>query len=93
MTFCSNKMKKAFRSTDTPLVQLDNTFDLEKDRYKVMAVVYLNPDTNKTEVAFMALLCDETKSNVEFALQAFKKICIRYDLIFMVDKDFGHWRF
>ena len=89
MTFSSNKMKNAFKSSDAPLVQLDTTFDMEKARYKVLAVVYLNPATNKSEVAFMALLCDESKPNVEFALQTFKKICLRYDLIFIVDKDFG----
>ena len=67
ITFSSNKMKNAFRSSDTPLVQLDTTFSVEKARYKVMAVVYLNSATNKSEVAFMALMSDETKPNVEFA--------------------------
>ena len=41
MTFSSNKMKNAFRSSNPPLVQLDTTFSVEKARYKVMAVVYL----------------------------------------------------
>ena len=89
ITFSSIKMKNAFKSSDTPLVQLDTTFSVEKARYKVMAIVYLNSATNKSEVAFMALLSDETKSNVTFALQSFKKICVQYNLIFMVDKDFG----
>ena len=66
MTFASNKMKNAFRSSGVPLVQLDTTFEMEKARYKVLATVYLNPTTNKSEVAFLALLCDESKPNVEY---------------------------
>ena len=89
MTFSSIKMKNAFASSNPPLVQLDTSFDIEKARYKLMAVVYLNPTTNRSEVAFMALLCDESKPNVQFALAAFKKLCLRQDLLFVVDKDFG----
>ena len=89
MTFSSKKMKNAFRTSDPPLVQLDTTFSVEKARYKVMSVVYLNSATNKSEVAFMALLSDEAKPNVMFALQSFKNICLHHNLIFMVDKDFG----
>ena len=54
-----------------------------------MAAVYLNPTTNKSEVAFMALMCDECNATVEFALKKFKQICLRGTLIFVVDKDFG----
>ena len=54
-----------------------------------MAVAYLNPTTNKSEVAFLALLSEESKPVVEFALKSFMKMCFRMDLIFMVDKDFG----
>ena len=79
-----------FRSrTPLPLVQLDTTFEIESARYKLMAVVYLNPTTNKSEVAFMALMCDEVYATVEFALKTFKSFCSRNDLIFIVDKDFG----
>ena len=89
MTLSSLKMRNAFRSSDPPLIQVDTTFELEAARYKVMAAVYLNPTTNKSELAFLALMCDETNETVEFALKAFKKICLRFTLIFMVDKDFG----
>ena len=89
MTFASKKMKSAFQSSDPPLIQLDTTFEIEESRYKLMAAVYLNPTTNKSEVAFMALLCDETNDTVEFALKKFKQICLRGTLIFVVDKDFG----
>ena len=89
MTLSSLKMKNAFRSSDPPLIQVDTTFEIEAARYKVMAAVYLNPTTNKSELTFLALMCDETNETVEFALKAFKKICLRFTLIFMVDKDFG----
>ena len=89
MTFASSKMLKAFQSSDPPLIQLDTTFELEEARYKLMAAVYLNPTTNKSEVAFMALMSDETNISMEFALSRLKQICLRYTLIFIVDKDFG----
>ena len=89
LAFSSLKMKNAFRTSDPPLVQLDTTFEIEAARYKVMAVVYLNPTTNKSELAFAAIICDETQANIEFALKAFKRICVRDNLIFTVDKDFG----
>ena len=53
MTFSSSKMMNAFRSSNVLLVQLDTTFDLDKARYKLIAVVYLNPIINKSEVSFM----------------------------------------
>ena len=89
MAVYSSKMKNAFHSSDPPLVQLDTTFEIEASRYKLMAVVYLNPTTNKSEVAFMALMCDETTDTVDYALKCFKSLCLRQKLIFMVDKDFG----
>ena len=89
MAIYSSKMKNAFHSSDPPLVQLDTTFEIEASRYKLMAVVYLNPTTNKSEVAFMALMCDETTDTVDYALKCFKSLCLRQKLIFIVDKDFG----
>ena len=85
----SSKMKNAYYSSDPPLVQLDTTFEIEAARYKLMAIVYLNPTTNKSEIAFMALMCDETNTTVEYALRCLKSMCFREDLIFIVDKDFG----
>ena len=89
MTFSSVKMMKAFHSSDPPLIQLDTTFELEEARYKLFAAVYLNPVTNKSEVAFMSLMCDETNQTMEFAISRLKQICLRSSLIFVVDKDFG----
>ena len=89
LTFTSAKMLKAFQSSDPPLVQLDTTFELEEARYKLMAAVYLNSTTNKSEVAFMALMCDETNQTMDFAISRLKLICLRYTLVFIVDKDFG----
>ena len=89
MTFASVKMVNAFHSSDPPLIQLDTTFELEEARYKLFAAVYLNSVTNKSEVAFMSLMCDETNQMMEFAISRLKNICLRSSLIFVVDKDFG----
>ena len=89
MAFASSKMKEALRTSDPPLIQLDTTFEVEEARYKLMAAVYINPTTNKSEVGFMALMCDETQSSMEFALKSFRKLCLRPVMIFIVDKDFG----
>ena len=56
MAFASRKMKEASRTSDPPLIQLDTTFEVEEARYKLMAAVYINPTTNKSEVGFMAVL-------------------------------------
>ena len=85
----SYKMINAFKTSNPPLVQLYTTFELEAARYKVLAKVYLNPTSNKSEIAFMALVCDETNENIVFTLTVFKQICVQTDLIFIVDKDFG----
>ena len=85
----SKKMMNAFKSSDPPLIQLDTTFEIEAARYKVLACVYLNPTSNKSEIAFLALVCDETKPNIEFDLREFKRIWVRNDLIYTVDKDYG----
>jgi hypothetical protein len=55
----------------------------------IFAVGYLNPTTNKSKLAFLALVCDETKPKIEFALKAFKKIYLKDELIFTFDKIFG----
>ena len=89
MTFASNTMISAYHASDPPVIQLDTTFEVEEARYKLMAAVYLNPTTNKSEVSFMALMCDETNETMNFALSRFKTISLHSNLIFIVDKDFG----
>ena len=71
------------------MVQLDTTIEIEATWYKLMAIVYLNMTTNKSEIAFMELMCDETNTTVECALRCLKSMCLHEDLIFIVDKDFG----
>ena len=89
ISLCSSKMKNAYKTSDPPLVQVDTTFNIESAQYKVMAVVYLNPTTDKSELAHISILSDESKPNIEFAIRSFKKICNREDLVFIVDKDFN----
>ena len=84
----STKMKSAFRNTNPPVVQLDTSFNFEKAQYKVAAFVYLDPNTSKSEIAAFALMSDETAACFEIILNSFSRVCVRQDLIFLIDKDF-----
>ena len=88
MFITSSRMKSAFRNTNPPVVQLDTSFNFEKAQYKIAALVYLDPNTSKTEIAAFAVMAQETASSFEFVLSNFSKICVRQDLVFLVDKDF-----
>ena len=84
----SSKMKSAFRSSNPTLIQLDTSFEFEKARYKVAAFCYLDANSDKTEIAALGLLCQESESCFRFIFEQFAKICIRQDIIFITDKDF-----
>ena len=84
----SRKMKAAFRSSNPNLIQLDTSFDFDKARYKVAAFCYLDTNSDKSEIAAFAMMSEETKECFDFILGQFTKICIRQDLIFIIDKDF-----
>ena len=84
----SKKMKSAFRNTNPPVIQMDTSFNMDKAQYKVAAMCYLDPNTCKTEIAAISLLSQETASSFEFILKIFATICIRQDVVFLVDKDF-----
>ena len=84
----SSRMKSAFRNNSPPVVQLDTSFNFEKALYKVAAFVYLDPNTNLSEIAAFSLLSQESAASFEFILSTFAKLCVRQDLIFLIDKDF-----
>ena len=84
----TNKMKSAYSAARPTVVQLDTSFNFEQARYKVAAFCYLDPNTNKTEIAAYAILSQETASSFEFSLRNFSRLSDVTDLIFMVDKDF-----
>ena len=52
----SHKMKKAFRCINPPAVQLDTSFNFERAHYKVAAIAYLDPNTNKSEIAAFSMM-------------------------------------
>ena len=84
----SNKMKSAFKSANPPLIQMDTSFEFESARYKVAAFCYLDPNSDKTEIAAFSMMSQETAHCFQFVLDEFSKICVRQDLIFLIDKDF-----
>ena len=85
----SKTMLDAFRSTDPPLIQVDTSFNVDKARYKIAAFCYLNPTTNKTEIAAIAYISDESSSSLDFVFRHFSNICCgNVEKIFIVDKDF-----
>ena len=63
----TNKMKAAYSSARPTVIQLDTSFNFEQARYKVAAFCYLDPNTNKTEIAAYAILNQETASAFEFS--------------------------
>ena len=84
----THRMKSALFSSNPSVIQLDTSFNFEQARYKVAGYAYLDPNTNKTEIAAFSILSQETASSIEFSLSNFSKIRGEKDLIFLVDKDF-----
>ena len=84
----SSKMKSVFRACNPPLVQLDTSFEFERARYKVAAFCYLDANMDRTGIAAFSFMSVETAECFDFALFEFSKICVRQDLIFVIDKDF-----
>ena len=75
----SRSMKDAFISSQ-PVVQMDTTFEVEKGRQKLAAFCYMNPTTNKTEIAAVAFMSDESQDNSSFVLKKFKELSKKDDL-------------
>ena len=82
MYISSKNMRNAFLSSELSVIQMDTTFEVEKGRNKLVAFCYLNPTTNKTEIAALSMMSDD------FVLSKFKTLCRREDIMFFVDKDF-----
>jgi hypothetical protein len=61
-------MKTAFRNNNPPVIQLDTSFNFDKALYKVAAFVYLDPNTNFSEIAAFALMSQESSSSFECIL-------------------------
>ena len=82
------EMKKACRGADPSIYLCDTTFKFESRGYKLCSLLYLNPITNKGEMAQMSFLSDETEDSYTFAFNATKKIIRRNPAVLMIDKDF-----
>ena len=86
LTVTSNKMKNAFRGTEPNVVNIDTTFNVEENGYKLNACLYLNPVTKKGEIAQFSLLADEGKESYEFCFKTFKNLCVRDPPVLIIDK-------
>ena len=62
-------MKKAVLAPCRNDVQMDTTCNVEKGRDKLVAFCYLN--SNKIEIAALALIANEGESNFSFVLSEF----------------------
>ena len=88
MFISSSKMRSGFQRVKPELLQIDTTFNLEQSRYKVCGFCFVDPETNTTQMAGMALLDAESHENFEFAFNALKDMASgKDDFIFIVDKD------
>ena len=67
--FITTKTQKSALLLSQPTVlQLDTSFGIDQAHYKLTAFCYLNPVTNKTEVAALALVSQESNENFDFVL-------------------------
>ena len=81
-------MKSALTSSDPTVIQLDTTFGIDKAHYKLISFCYMNPATNKTEIAALTVISGETEEHFNFVLKCFREVFDKNDPIFLVDKDF-----
>ena len=89
MTIQTNYMRKAYSGIAPSLVYVDTTFNFNKEGYKMSSFAYLNPVTNKGEIAQLIFLTDEGADALEFAFSSFKATNAHAPGYFMVDKDFN----
>ena len=82
-------MKKAYLGVNPEICQVDTTFRFETSGYKMTVFMYLNPVTNRGEVAQIAFLNDEGAEAYEFAFRAFKKFVRKDPPSILLDKDFN----
>ena len=84
----SSTMRKAYIGTDPTVIQVDTSFNFESAKYKLNAICYFNPTTNKGEIAMLSFMADESKKTMEFVFRNFKRIVLRDPPVILVDKDF-----
>lgn len=83
--FCTAIMRFHLIQSQPKLVQMDSTFGIDKNRYKISAVVYHNSATNLTEIGAIFFMNKETKENYRFVLNLFQEIFVPE--FFLADKD------
>jgi len=84
----SSAMRQAFLNASCTTTQVDTSFDFDASEYKVCGFCYLNPTTNRSELAAIAFLSEETATVFRAAFNLFKQMCSQPPSIFIVDKDF-----
>ena len=84
----TKSQKSSVISSQPTVIQLDTSFGVDQAHYKLTAFCYMNPVTNKTEVASIALVSQESEENFDFVLSLFRTLYSKDDFIFLVDKDF-----
>ena len=83
------EMKRAYMGANPDVCQVDTTFRFESSGYKMTVFLYLNPVTNRGEVAQFAFMSDEGAEAYEFIFRAFKMASKRDPPIIILDKDFN----
>ena len=69
----THKMKSVFVKSTQTVIQVDTA------RYEVLAFCYLNPRTNKSEIAAISFTSNESKQNLIKCSKGFRRICTRDD--------------
>ena len=84
------EMKRAFKGAKPDVVLVDTTFNFSNSCYKMSAFCYLNPVTNRGEIAQLSFMADECEEAYRYTFAAFKEsVNNNYPRTFMVDKDFN----
>ena len=69
---------------------MNTTFIIEKGCYNLAGFFfYQNSNSNKTEIAALALIANEGEINFNFVLSEIKKLKNRDDFVILIDKDFN----
>ena len=88
LTIKTAEMIKAYHGVNPTVVMFDTTFGFNAEGYKMSAFAYLNPVTNRGEVACLIFISDEGGDSLEFAFQSFKNSILTDPAYCMIDKDF-----
>ena len=84
------KLADFLETIDNPrVIQVDTSFQFDNAQYKVSAVCYLNPTTNKSEIASLSFISEESKENLKFVFSNFKSMSLHDPTVIIVDKDFN----